>query len=866
MKPIKLEMRGINSFKETQTVDFSRLTERGIFGIFGPTGSGKSTILDAMTLALYNETARKSREYINMDGNDLFVSFEFEVGTDTGRAVYVVERGKKRAPDGIIKSTITRLFRKDGSGEILEKTGTVNKSIVDLLGLSMEDFTRSVVIPQGKFSDFLKLTGANRRKMLERILRLQEFGELLTSRVKKKNLENDKKLYGVKEGLEAYSNLEMDKLDDFKASLKLLSSNLEALSKKEEEMRSEVERSNEFWKKKKILDSIEEMLKESKFLENDMHILFDKCEKAKKVREMGPYLKEKKAAQREIASIGAIVEKMKKLLEHSEKKKTEWEKSSKDALEKKEKDYEPLIGKRLSMQHLIDNEIGKLKGIEEGNRIEGGLLKKNLEDVKMLEISAKGKNRKIEGLKQNIDENEQELESLKREHLVVTIGKSLSIGDDCPICGSEIKELAFLNNEENDGAKARMDELEKKISELQNILLGEEKKIKKEKESCIRLVSDAENLEKRLKFNVDETERLKARIDDVFKSQNPEIALLEVKKEIENLLRSEKDASEGLETVNSEIDSIKEKLNESGRSMDMNSERMRIASKALEKEMEKAGMAKEDEIAGFIIGDIELESMENQYEVWDKQRVKLNVQKDDALADLEKIDVGGSLDDFEKLKMEFKDIQTVKEESNEKFIRMKERIEQMERNLEKVKELEKNKKQMEKNADLLKEIMDLLRGNAFVGFVAMRHLRYIVRDATVRLLDITGGRYRLEIASQGEFVICDHFSGGARRGCDTLSGGETFIVSLALALALSAKIQMNRANSLEFFFLDEGFGTLDKDVLDVVMDSLERIREKDLSVGLISHVEALKERVPVKLVVEPAEPGVSGSAIRMEYL
>jgi exonuclease SbcC len=122
MKPIKLEMRGINSFTESQTVDFSRLTERGIFGIFGPTGSGKSTILDAMTLALYNETARKSREYINIDGNDLFVSFEFEVGTDSGRTVYVVERGKKRVPDGSLKSTITRLYRKDGSGEILEKT------------------------------------------------------------------------------------------------------------------------------------------------------------------------------------------------------------------------------------------------------------------------------------------------------------------------------------------------------------------------------------------------------------------------------------------------------------------------------------------------------------------------------------------------------------------------------------------------------------------------------------------------------------------------------------------------------------------------------------------------------------------------
>ena len=230
------------------------------------------------------------------------------------------------------------------------------------------------------------------------------------------------------------------------------------------------------------------------------------------------------------------------------------------------------------------------------------------------------------------------------------------------------------------------------------------------------------------------------------------------------------------------------------------------------------------------------------------------------------MNVAGSREDFEKNKEKHMQIQKSIEDSNEKSIRLKERTEQMEKNLEKVADLEKKKKKMEKDGDLLDEITALLRGNAFVGFVAMRHLRYIVRDASVRLLDITGGRYRLEIDSRGEFVISDNFSGGSRRGCDTLSGGETFIVSLVLALALSAKIQMNSVNNLEFFFLDEGFGTLDKDVLDVVMDSLERIREKDLTVGLISHVEALKDRVPVKLVVDPAEPGVSGSSIKMEYM
>ena len=66
MRPIKLEIKGLNSFIEKQTIDFDKLTKRGLFGIFGPTGSGKSTILDGITLALYGEVSRKSSNYINM--------------------------------------------------------------------------------------------------------------------------------------------------------------------------------------------------------------------------------------------------------------------------------------------------------------------------------------------------------------------------------------------------------------------------------------------------------------------------------------------------------------------------------------------------------------------------------------------------------------------------------------------------------------------------------------------------------------------------------------------------------------------------------------------------------------------------------
>ena len=144
-------------------------------------------------------------------------------------------------------------------------------------------------------------------------------------------------------------------------------------------------------------------------------------------------------------------------------------------------------------------------------------------------------------------------------------------------------------------------------------------------------------------------------------------------------------------------------------------------------------------------------------------------------------------------------------------------------------------------------------------------MRYIAAEASVILSSISNGSYELEINDKAEFIIRDNKNGGVPRPCDTLSGGETFIASLSLALALSSAIQLNGTAPLELFFLDEGFGNLDDELLDVVMTSLERLRSTRRSIGIITHVEAIQARVPVKLVVTPSDLSQGGSTIRMEY-
>ena len=126
---------------------------------------------------------------------------------------------------------------------------------------------------------------------------------------------------------------------------------------------------------------------------------------------------------------------------------------------------------------------------------------------------------------------------------------------------------------------------------------------------------------------------------------------------------------------------------------------------------------------------------------------------------------------------------------------------------------------------------------------------------------MTGGKYFLKYDDK-EFKVGDNLNGGALRVVKTLSGGETFLVSLSLALSLSGAICAQSQRPIEFFFLDEGFGTLDEKLVDTVMDVLGKL-SKSFSVGLISHVEELKRRIEYKAVVTGATE-THGSTVKIE--
>src|SRR5690625_4400806 len=165
-----------------------KLCQGGLFGIFGPTGSGKSTVLDAITLALYARVDRAGgdrRGILNHNEDVLFVDFTFETGVGKQRTRYRVERQYKRSGAHNVHVTYSRLMVCDAADQkvLADKDNDVTKRIVEIIGLDFHDFTRAVVLPQGKFAQFLTMKPAERRRMLERLFALEAYGKHLTQRI-----------------------------------------------------------------------------------------------------------------------------------------------------------------------------------------------------------------------------------------------------------------------------------------------------------------------------------------------------------------------------------------------------------------------------------------------------------------------------------------------------------------------------------------------------------------------------------------------------------------------------------------------------------------------------------------------------------
>lgn len=183
-------------------------------------------------------------------------------------------------------------------------------------------------------------------------------------------------------------------------------------------------------------------------------------------------------------------------------------------------------------------------------------------------------------------------------------------------------------------------------------------------------------------------------------------------------------------------------------------------------------------------------------------------------------------------------------------------IERLEKEFVKKEELLKALAKLQKRSENLKVMMNLFKGAGFVQYVSSIYLRQLCDHANVRFHRMTRNQLSLQLNENNDFEIIDYLNEGKSRSVKTLSGGQAFQVSLSLALALAESVQANAQADKNFFFIDEGFGTQDSESVNIVFETLTNLMKENRIVGIISHVEELKEKIPTALnIIKDEERG-----------
>jgi exonuclease SbcC len=1136
MKPINLRIKGINNIKEEQSIDFDLLLSSGIFGIFGPTGSGKSTILDSIIIALYGTGSipRGSKSFINSDMKKAFINFSFDININGQNKIVTVERSFKsnKNTNGVLSDKVRLSIESEGvTEEILDRVQDVDNKIIDIIGLRSEDFVKSVVLPQGKFSEFLKLSGKNRRDMLERILNLEKYGSKLQDKIRRIRRELDKDIEVVRGKLAVLGDrtskelkeIEKDRKDadkekeEKKSQLLELDKRIELIGKRDrtakeiEELKAlvnEYEDNIDYWNgvkesleltkkcqpilkidddiksnevirsdlrlseealrekhtnmKKQLIDlenkleSIflekKESLPQKKLYQKQLETILELKEKLDKLsrkltlkdtesqelkneilsiknhlKEIDENKKEKESILRDtvdkieemtvdihfresLKSLVDLLKERKSLSEDIKKNKCEKDINKKslaeseetvDKLEKSKKDLEEKIvnskeAEKELKKHM--DELAKEISLEDSIRENIDLIKNNLsglqEDLNKSKNSLNGKKSEERKLRKLVDN---EMDSFDLSVIGMAIRDKLNEGDVCPVCMGTYNHLGLMETREGAfssdilqviQSREKLMSLSFEIShmdmEIEKIVKGIDKEdirkedledklktimVKKKKmdEAAVKMnsllddidikESKVREVEKeiilltlKMKRNMEDVENIEIRIADSEKSLsavNYEIDKLSIDEKypedkLKTILDNEKKVND-LRIVRSELDNqlivINNNYNEKNlrivsleRDMDnslkiikdLSIEVNEVESQIGLDHIQKDTRTQYEEISSYIdnfekneldtqedlrmvknrfdnldknyndlcqkivnYGEIieklenELYSMIKSLELPDdyKERIydkeSFESLNSDYYMGLEKYN--NSKSRFELLTKDLNNYQGINETIEEALSSKEEVqisyneiikklgnfdviIEEYKMKLQQVIELEKEKSHIEKSIHDYSIINDLIKGNKLVDFISKGEMEYILADATNRLMKLTGNRYSLGMDMNGNFIVSDYYNSGISRDINSLSGGESFLTSLSMALALSSKIQMKSKSNIDFFFLDEGFGTLDSETLETVLSSLEKLKFEQLSVGIISHVEEIKHRINSKIVLEKED---SNTKIKM---
>ncbi|MBI4548378.1 MAG: SMC family ATPase [Ignavibacteriae bacterium] len=1020
MIPLQLTLKGIYSYRNQQTIDFASLTKNHLFGIFGPVGSGKSTILEAVTYALFGETerlnSRDGRNYnmMNLKSNELMLDFTFKAGrknSDTYR--FTVKGNRDKKDFNIVRALDRQAYKLEGT----EWIPIENSNAEEIIGLSYENFRRTIIIPQGKFQEFLQLGEADRTRMMKEIFNLNRYDlSANTEIVERKTVSA---LEGVKGQLLQIGDVNQDAIDqeskqrdELKEKRAHLEKNIKHLEKTEKGMLDAkvlLEKVNAARKTVVELDGLAHNYKERELLveqyeacqknfpdllaqRKDVQLLIaNSSEKIKhNIKAIDLITKELRKDEtdfiqvrsdyekrheidskcKELESLSSVLQidsktqtleshrtKVEKEIDVLSAKIAKYQNDLKqaDANLKKAKKEMPDEKKLLEikrwndryislsddierMQNTINDNTSELKSLEEEKKelLSNSIVtkyttpaerKRSLDEV--IDILRKVTKK----CRSEISNIQSEIDSLTRTEVLETFAQELRDGEPCILCGSKEHPNKYVGR----GVKTKVEgfgrdkrNLDKDAEGLQDIIqqfvglksqiesaaksvekANEELKAKKaafsehegkyswkdfsrkdikiidgELERADRLNDEIENLDsekEKLQENInntkesidqkrEQTQDLKTELSELSGTRKTLIAQIKhikqesfdnwnqktITKEIQRLKEDFRDIEVRYKALDESI--RKKKDHQSTLSGQIKVEednlqsyttRLQSIEEELNKRLQNTGFEKLSFVETLLAKKLDVRKEKDVIRAFNE---RLSSAKDH-LIKLEQESKGVSYNEAKHLELQ-NNIDQLKEDSkqlSQDIGRLENSIREMNASLAKKLTLEDQRIKLERKAENVTLLKRLFRGGGFVNYASRIYLENLCGIANQRFIQLTRQKLKLELRDDNAFEVRDFLNDGKLRSVKTLSGGQTFQASLSLALSLADNLQQFAKTEENFFFLDEGFGTLDKDSLQMVFEALKSLRLENRVVGVISHLEELQQEIDnyIKIELDP---------------
>ncbi len=856
-----LTIQGFGPFKDKQEIDFDVLSQDKIFMLEGPTGAGKSSIIDAIVFALYGVTAHEAAtksgpagQRVRSDyceaGEETKVCIDFS----TGGARYKVTRmaaydAPKKSGEGTTPVNAKAILEFiDPPHEAINQVKEVNLRIKEELRLDNEQFSQMVVLPQGDFASFLHASTEKRREVLESIfktffydkikgqldIRAKEFQGLLTQQVQEINhhVRNLEKEWDESKGqldfqrLEAILNDKNEKRDaqnlELQGAIDLLQPNSDMQIQERDALENVL---NPLKAELALLEDSQEKIKAKTDLTHELEEL-NLMADVMAIKESQLLVRQKASGlQTILESRDSADEAMEEALEQIDEDYVEMTSAEVKARIKELNIKVPALSKKAQAAQKAGTELEDLEIL-----IDDSLdYEQKIKALPGLNTKVATMEKKIEVAKKKV----KEYRAIEKEGYIGLAAKRLKKGQPCPVCGSEehpkpVKSKSDFDQDVMDSLEQIVADLESEISELRYDLKDATGASKKKFKPSTELKATLKKLEK-------------------------------VAADSEEIVSEYEDAQQELSDLNDCLQHF----------IDYESaEKSKATSDAkLQSEMKRLKIEDENSLLAILeVDEDKLRAEVSAYTGRIKEINALLAQADfkklpDSVALEEKISsLTQKVDELERGLSHLNDQLAIVERINESLRTAQVGISTA---LDVIAELRET-------GDPYIKLQGWVDGKNTAGlsltnFVLQERLEMILEFASRHLRRMSNGKYefRLHEDKQGRsqkaglgITIMDYFA-GKERPAETLSGGETFYASLALALGLVEVVKGDNGGiELGTLFIDEGFGSLSDDTLEEVLDVLEDLREQRV-IGIISHVEGMKTQIPMRLEVRPTEAGPS---------